>query len=81
MGPIADRTAEQLGVSDTAIIKLRRLLLQTVKDHEGSANTRLPGMDPKAYRVRSKRFTVPATMTFEEAVDRHLRIQELAPAK
>jgi hypothetical protein len=38
-------------------------------------------MDPKAYRVRSKRFTVPVAMTMEEAVDRYIRIKELAPAK
>ena len=81
MGPIADRTIEHLGVSDTAIIKLRRLLLQTVNDHERNANTRLPGMDPRAYRVRSKRFTAPASMTMEEAVDRYIRIKELVPAK
>ena len=81
MGPIADRTVEHLGVSDTAIIKLRRLLLQTVNDHERNANTRLPGMDPRAYRVRSKRFTAPASMTMEEAVDRYIRIKELVPAK
>ena len=37
MGPIADRTIEHLGVCDTAIIKLRRLLLQTVKDFERNA--------------------------------------------
>ena len=33
MGPIADRTLEHLGISDTAIVKIRRLLLQTLKDH------------------------------------------------
>ena len=81
MGPIADRSIEHLGVSDTAIIKLRRLLLDTMKDHERNANTRLPGMDPRAYRVRSKRFTVPASMTMEEAVDRFIRVKEMPPAK
>jgi hypothetical protein len=55
--------------------------LDTMKDHERNANTRLPGMDPRAYRVRSKRFTVPASMTMEEAVDRFIRVKEMAPAK
>ncbi|HEY3917078.1 MAG TPA: Rieske 2Fe-2S domain-containing protein, partial [Stellaceae bacterium] len=81
MGPITDRTIEHLGVSDTAIIKLRRLLLQTVRDHERGGNATLPGLDPRAYRVRSKRFSVPAAMTMEEAVDRFIRIREPAPAK
>ena len=31
MGPIADRTLEHLGISDTAITKIRRLLLQTLR--------------------------------------------------
>jgi hypothetical protein len=38
-------------------------------------------MDPRAYRARSKRFTVPASMTMEEAVDRFIRVKEMAPAK
>ena len=32
MGPIADRTIEHLGASDTAIIQIRKLLLQSLKD-------------------------------------------------
>jgi len=32
MGPIANRTIEHLGISDTAIVKIRRLLLQALKD-------------------------------------------------
>jgi hypothetical protein len=31
--------------------------------------------------VRSKRFTAPAAMTMEKAVERYIRIKELAPAK
>jgi hypothetical protein len=57
------------------------LLLETVKGHARDPQLRLPGMDPRAYRVRSKRFTVPAAMTLEEAVDRFVRVKEMAPAK
>src|SRR5262249_7499834 len=32
MGPIYDRTRERLGSADTAIIQMRRLLLEAVKD-------------------------------------------------
>ena len=42
MGPIADRTIEHLGVSDTAIIKLRRLLLQTLNDSENGGHAARP---------------------------------------
>ena len=45
---------EHLGISDTAIVKIRRLLLQTLKDH--AAGKPLPGLDPASYRVRSARF-------------------------
>ena len=76
MGPIADRSIEHLGVSDTAIIKIRRLLLQTLKDH--AAGRPLPGMAPASYRVRSARFTTPAGTRFQDVMDGHVRIDRLA---
>ncbi len=79
MGPIADRTIEHLGLSDSVIIKLRRLLLQTLKDFD--AGKKLPGLDPAAYRVRSGRFTLPADKSFEEAVDEFVRIKQPVFAK
>ena len=39
MGPIYDRTQERLGSSDTAIIQMRRLLIQAAHDVED-------GLDP-----------------------------------
>jgi len=42
MGPIADRTLEHLGISDTAIARIRRLLLQTLKDHAAGKTLRAP---------------------------------------
>jgi nitrite reductase/ring-hydroxylating ferredoxin subunit len=79
MGPIADRTQEHLGISDTAIARIRRLLLQTLKDH--AAGKPLPGMDPASWRVRSARFKAPAGKTFAEAMERHVRIDALVPAE
>jgi phthalate 4,5-dioxygenase oxygenase subunit len=81
MGPVADRTIEHLGVSDTAIIKLRRLLLQTVRDHERGTLNQLPGLDPRAYRVRPGRFSMPSGASFEDAVERHVRLKESVFAK
>jgi len=67
MGPIADRTIEHLGVSDTAIIKIRSLLLQTLADMALGAP--LPGIDPASYRVRSTRFRLPSGEPFESVAD------------
>ena len=68
MGPIADRTLEHLGISDTAIVKIRRLLLQALKDH--AAGKPLPGLDPKSYRVRSARYRAPTGTPFSETMER-----------
>src|SRR5262249_39425115 len=71
MGPIADRTSEHLLACDAAIVKIRRLLLQTLKDHP--TGRRLPGMDPASYRVRSGRFEAPKGEPFAEAMERYIR--------
>jgi phthalate 4,5-dioxygenase len=71
MGPIADRTLEHLLACDAAIVKIRRLLLQTLKDH--AAGKKLPGMDPASYRVRSGRFEAPKDEPFAEAMERYVR--------
>jgi nitrite reductase/ring-hydroxylating ferredoxin subunit len=79
MGPIADRSIEHLGVSDTAIIRIRRILLKTLKDHaEGKP---LPGMDPKSYRVRSARFRTAGNTRFIDRMDEHVRIDSLIAAE
>ena len=70
MGPIADRTKEHLGVSDSAIIQIRKILLQSVKDF--AAGKEPPGLDPKSYRVRSTRFTLPHGEAFESEIARQL---------
>jgi hypothetical protein len=79
MGPIADRTAEHLGISDTAIVKIRRLLLQALKDH--AAGKPLPGADPKSWRVRSARYKAAAGASFAETMEQHVRVDTLVPAE
>ena len=79
MGPIADRTIEHLGVSDTVIIKLRRLMLKTLADV--AAGGPVPGLDPQSWRVRSARFTVPRERSFAEAVEDYVRIAAPSFAK
>ncbi len=79
MGLIADRTLEHLGISDTAIVKIRRLLLQTLKDH--AAGKPLPGADPKSWRVRSARFTAPPGASFAATMEQHVRVTALVAAE
>ena len=66
MGPLADRTKEHLGASDTAVIAIRRFLLQTLRDHVDGATP--PGLDPASYQLRSSRYTAPKGVTFAESM-------------
>ncbi len=71
MGPIADRTIEHLGVSDTAIIQIRKLLLQSLRDFVAGKTP--PGLDPLSYRARSRRFDLPEDGSFEDAINEQLK--------
>jgi phenylpropionate dioxygenase-like ring-hydroxylating dioxygenase large terminal subunit len=79
MGPIADRTAEYLLACDAAIVKIRRLLLQTLKDH--AAGKPLPGMNPASYRVRSTRLEAPRGASVADMIDRCVRVDAPAAAE
>ncbi len=70
MGPIADRACEHLLASDAAIVKIRRLLLQTLKDHADGKP--LPGMNPASYRVRSGRFEARKDVPFTDAMQQFI---------
>ena len=72
MGPISDRTLEHLVPSDAAIVKIRKLLLQALKDHADGKP--LPGMKPESYRVRSARVELPKGAPVAEAVERSVRL-------
>jgi phthalate 4,5-dioxygenase len=79
MGPIADRTIEHLGISDTVIVRMRRFLLRTLKEFEDGAHP--PGLDPATHRVRSALFTVAREQDFKDAVDGFVRTDEPARAQ
>ena len=79
MGPIADRTPEHLGISDTAIVKIRRLLLQTLKDH--AAGKPLPGADPEAGACARRATRRRRARRSPRLMERHVRIDALAPAE
>ena len=65
MAPIVDRTRERLGTSDTAIIAMRRLLLEEIR---GLAQTREPfaAHHGDAYWVRSASLLLKRDVEIEE---------------
>jgi len=64
-GPIADRTMEHLGSSDTAIISMRRLLLRSIADLERGVEP-IAAARGGAYRVRSAAFLASRDAAFDE---------------
>ncbi|MCL6442438.1 MAG: aromatic ring-hydroxylating dioxygenase subunit alpha [Alicyclobacillus sp.] len=73
-GPIADRTLERLGTSDTAIIKARRCLLNAVHSYE--RGEKLPALDAKSHRVRAASVLLPKGMPFYEGAKEALTLME-----
>ncbi|MBV9324054.1 MAG: Rieske 2Fe-2S domain-containing protein [Chloroflexi bacterium] len=59
MGPIADRTDEHLGSSDSALIQVRRLWLNAV-DERARGGIPLGIASPHGYRVRATEFVIDA---------------------
>ena len=64
MGPIQDRTRENLCPTDRGIVMMRRLLLTAAQaNREGKP---LPGLDPSEQRVRSCAIELPQDQHFKE---------------
>ncbi len=76
MGSIVDRSLERLLVGDTAIVKLRSLLLQALKDHE--AGKPLMGSNPRSYRVRSLRCELPRDTRVTDLLSDLVRVDAVA---
>jgi phthalate 4,5-dioxygenase oxygenase subunit len=79
MGPIADRGREHLLASDAAIVKIRRLLRQTLATLAGGGQ--LPGMDPHSFRVRSARVELPRGASLTTAMQEAVRLEAPVPAE
>lgn len=83
MGPIIDRTQENLGTSDAMIVRTRRRLIRAAVAHREGTNP--PGVDnPELYRQRSGGIVLPrdadwieSTKEFREAFVNH---EELSAA-
>jgi phthalate 4,5-dioxygenase oxygenase subunit len=64
MGPVQDRTRENLCSTDNGIIMMRRMLIKAGKDNrEGKP---LPGLQPDSQRVRSCSIELPRDVKFKE---------------
>jgi hypothetical protein len=64
-GPIADRSRERLGSSDTAIINVRRRLLAAIRDLQRGVEPPEPHR-PEAYRIRSAALLLDRSVQFDE---------------
>lgn len=66
-GPIYDRTRERLGTSDTAIVRVRRCLIDSARTLR-SEQCDPPGRDPKLHHVRAASIRLPQDTAWVEAV-------------
>lgn len=66
MGAISDRSSEFLGSSDVAVVRMRRLLLQSVRNFKESANPPLGLAEPVAYReLRGEEKIIPLNTAWQ----------------
>ncbi len=65
MGPIYDRTQEHLGAADTAIIQMRRLLIQAVQDVEAGRDPL--GSHGEGRDVRPAQMYLPEDVSWSES--------------
>jgi hypothetical protein len=64
MGPIQDRTRENLCSTDNGILLTRRMLLKAAKDNRDGKP--LPGLKPDTQRVRSCAIELPKNVKFKD---------------
>ena len=77
MGPIQDRSKENLVSTDNAIIMARHRLLQAARELQKGAAP--PGLAAEAQRVRSATFVLPVDVPFAEAKRDDLTVREGVP--
>jgi len=77
MGPIQDRSKENLVSTDNAIIMARHRLLRVAADLQKGISP--PGLDAESQRVRSATFVLPVDVPFAEAKRDDLRVREGLP--
>jgi hypothetical protein len=77
MGPIQDRTKENLVSTDNAIIMARHRLLKAARDLQKGAEP--PGLEVRSQRVRSATIVLPIDGPFADAKRDDLTVREGVP--
>jgi hypothetical protein len=77
MGPIQDRSKENLVSTDNAIIMARHRLLKAAREFAKGATP--PGVEPDGQRVRSATFVLPVDVAFADAKRDDLTVREGVP--
>jgi phthalate 4,5-dioxygenase oxygenase subunit len=77
MGPIQDRSKENLVSTDNAIIMARHRLLKAARDLQNGVVP--PGLQAENQRVRSATFVLPYNVPFAEAKRDDLTVREGVP--
>jgi hypothetical protein len=75
MGPIIDRTKENLVSTDNGIIMARHRLMRAAKALAEKGATP-PGVDPAHQKVRSASIVLPPDKAFKDAAREELRVRE-----
>ena|SRR5688572_15949774 len=73
MGPIADRSKENLASGDTAIVAFRRLMLRQARDFS-AGKPPAPPMHPEWYRVRSAGIVLEKGVDFQQGAAHRLAL-------
>ncbi|HST00702.1 MAG TPA: hypothetical protein VLJ84_03500, partial [Usitatibacter sp.] len=74
MGPIQDRTRENLVSTDNGIIMARHRLMKAAKEL-AAKGTQPPGRDPVQQKVRSVAVVLPSGTPFKEGAGEALKAQ------
>ena len=72
-GPIYDRTLERLGTSDSAIIRVRKCLIDSARMMR-EEQTEPPGLDPALHRIRAASVRLLKEAAWVEAVKDQVNI-------
>lgn len=75
MGPISDRTTENLGMADAGIARVRRFYIQAAQDLQEKGLTPTGVKSPDAYSVRSAAVVLPKDAPWVEAAKDWLEIR------
>jgi phenylpropionate dioxygenase-like ring-hydroxylating dioxygenase large terminal subunit len=66
-GPIVDRSREHLGTSDTAVVAMRRTLIEGAEKFAASGQVPASVADPRLFRVRATQAVLPEGVSPDQA--------------